>query len=151
MESYLRRPAAEDWEKWASLWRQYLHFYRTDLPFSATRQLWQRLLDPQNPIQGWVVSQQGEAGILKGFVHYLPHANTWRSQPVCYLQDLYVAPETRGTGLGRRLIEQVVTDARARGWSRVYWHTESGNTTARRLYDRVAGPADGFVKYALDV
>jgi hypothetical protein len=43
------------------------------------------------------------------------------------------------------LIQDLLDLARARHWSRLYWHTRAGNP-ARRLYDDFA-EADDFVRY----
>ena len=59
-------------------------------------------------------------------------------QPACYLQDLFVATEARGTGAGRALIEAVAEAARSAGSTRLYWNTAADNATARLLYDRLA-------------
>ena len=72
-------------------------------------------------------------------MHYIFHRHGWQIEDVCYLQDLYVAPEARGRGAGRPLIEAVYAAADAAGGPNVYWLTEETNATARRLYDRV-GP-----------
>ena len=81
-----------------------------------------------------------------GLVHYVFHRHGWQIEDVCYLQDLYVDPEVRGTGAGRRLIEAVYAAADAAGRPSVYWLTQSFNATARRLYDRV-GTETPFIKY----
>jgi ribosomal protein S18 acetylase RimI-like enzyme len=52
----------------------------------------------------------------------------------------------RGQGIGRALIEEVATRARAAGAARVYWLTHESNATARRLYDQVAKNS-GFIVY----
>jgi len=79
-------------------------------------------------------------------VHTIYHPHNWRREKVCYLQDLYVAPEMRGTGTGRALIEAVYAAADADGCPSVYWLTQDFNTTARQLYDRVA-VLTPFIKY----
>ena len=70
------------------------------------------------------------------------------SADVCYLQDLFTAPEVRGRGVARALIAAVEEWARVRGCSRVYWHTHETNATARRLYDAVAENR-GFIQYVV--
>jgi len=71
----------------------------------------------------------------------------WRVENTCYLQDLYVSPETRGTGAGRALIEAVYDHADRAGCPSVYWLTQEFNTTARQLYDRV-GTLTPFIRYS---
>ena len=75
------------------------------------------------------------------------HAST-SSDDVCYLQDLFTAPEARGKGVARALIAAVEEEARRRGCDRVYWHTKETNHTARRLYDQVAENR-GFIQYVI--
>jgi GNAT superfamily N-acetyltransferase len=84
---------------------------------------------------------------LVGIAHFLVHAST-TSPDVCYLQDLFTAPEARGRGVGRALIEATAAWARRQGCDRLYWHTKADNHTARRLYDQVAENR-GFIKYVL--
>ena len=148
-ESIEIRPAtAADREQWQRLWQGYLEFYRASLAASVTDLLWQRILDPAQEIHA-LVAESG-SGLL-GLVHYFPHAHTWYADPVCYLNDLFVTPSARGSGIGRRLIEAVTGQARERGWAEVYWHTQADNTTARVLYDSVTGGTDGFVNYTIDL
>jgi GNAT superfamily N-acetyltransferase len=52
--------------------------------------------------------------------------------------------------VARALIAAVVEWARTRGCSQVYWLTHETNTTARRLYDRVAVNR-GFIRYEVDL
>jgi GNAT superfamily N-acetyltransferase len=57
-----------------------------------------------------------------------------------------VAPEARGLGVGRALIEATYAEADFRGATRTYWATQESNATARALYDRV-GTLTDFVQY----
>jgi GNAT superfamily N-acetyltransferase len=89
-----------------------------------------------------------EGDHVVGFAIYVLHPFTWSERQICYLEDLFVAPETRGRGTGRLLIEHLIDLAATEGWGRVYWMTRADNETARRLYDRFA-PADGFIRYTI--
>jgi GNAT superfamily N-acetyltransferase len=129
---------------WRPLWRAYLAFYETELPEEIYAASFARLVDPAvTDYAGLIAEADGEA---VGIVHYIFHRHGWRIEPVCYLQDLYVAPEARGTGAGRALIEAVYAAADAAGAPSVYWLTQAENATARRLYDRI-GRATSFIKY----
>jgi len=127
---------------WRRLWAGYLEFYTTRLSEGDVDTLFARLLTGA-PHFALVAEKDGA---VIGFVHAMPHASTWSLDGYCYLEDLYVDPLARGTGAGRALVEAVYAEADARGLTRVYWHTETGNATARQLYDRLASLSD-FVQY----
>ena len=80
----------------------------------------------------------------------MERSSTWTAAPYCYLQDLFTAPEARGLGVGRALIEAVYAAARDAGSTRVYWQTHETNVTAQTLYDAIADKS-GFIVYRHDV
>ena len=149
MAVIIRIPTLDDFSEWKALWESYLVFYQTKLPQENTRMLWQRIVDPQHRFQCLVLAESQKRGRLAGFVHFFPHEDTWEVHPVCYLQDLFVRPESRRTGYGRALIAAVVEEAKHRGWASVYWETKHDNVTARKLYDAITGGTEGFVTYRM--
>ena len=125
----------EDREQWQALWDGYNLFYeRPNFPADITEVTWRRFFDPAEPMFAAVADLDGK---IVGLVHYLYHRSTTAIQDVCYLQDLFTAPEARGVGVGRALIEHVYDQAAKTGSRRVYWQTHEANP-ARKLYDRVA-------------
>lgn len=129
---------------WRRLWRGYLDFYETELSEAVYATSFARLTDPGVADYHGLIALDGDRPI--GLVHYIYHRSGWQIEDVTYLQDLYVAPEARGTGAGRALIEAVYAAADAAGRPNVYWLTQDTNTTARRLYDRI-GTLQPFVEY----
>jgi GNAT superfamily N-acetyltransferase len=124
-----------DRKQWEPLWAGYNLFYeRPDFPTAITDATWQRFFDPSEPMFAAVAEADGN---LVGLVHYLFHRSTTAIENVCYLQDLFTAPEARGKGVGRALIEHVYVEATKAGSRRVYWQTREDNP-ARKLYDQVA-------------
>jgi GNAT superfamily N-acetyltransferase len=140
----IRTLQPNDRPQWDALWRGYLEFYKSDVPAEVTELTWRRLLDPEAPILGFCAAEPD--GKLLGIVHYLFHPVTWAAGPRCYLEDLFTAPDARGRGVGKALIEAVYAAADARGADQVYWLTQEFNATARSLYDQVA-TATPFIKY----
>jgi GNAT superfamily N-acetyltransferase len=120
---------------WDPLWRGYLVFYEEDLPEEVTDLTWSRFFEDAEPMGAIGAFLDGD---LIGFCHHLFHRSTWAKGPYCYLEDLFVSPEARGSGAGRALIEATADLARAAGAEHLYWHTRTGNATARSLYDQVA-------------
>ncbi|MEJ8574703.1 GNAT family N-acetyltransferase [Microbaculum marinum] len=143
-EAVVRPLAPQDRTDWDELWQGYLTFYDEPLPNEISERTWARLMDPQFDMNGICVS---DGTRIVGICHYLFHPSTWSEGPYCYLEDLFVDPNVRGSGFGRKLIEAVYEAAEARGAGRVYWATQESNETARRLYDRIA-TLTPFVQYA---
>lgn len=144
MSLKIRALAAPDRAAWEVLWAGYLDFYEADIATEVTERTWSRLIEPGIDPNGFC-AVTGEGRIV-GIVHYLYHVSTWTLGPTCYLQDLFVDPEIRGSGAGRALIEAVYRAADERGAAQVYWLTQHFNETARRLYERI-GVATPFIKY----
>ena len=71
-------------------------------------------------------------------------------EKVCYLSDLYVIPEVRGSGAGRALIDQVFAFAKSKDISNVRWLTQDYNYNARKLYDSYGRKSD-FILYSFPV
>jgi GNAT superfamily N-acetyltransferase len=140
----IRPIEAGDEPVWRLLWRDYLAFYETTLPEAVYAASFARLTDPAVRDYNGLLALRDGAPV--GLAHYIFHRHGWQVADICYLQDLYVTPEARGTGAGRALIEAVYAEADAAGAPNVYWLTQEFNATARRLYDRV-GRATPFVKY----
>jgi GNAT superfamily N-acetyltransferase len=135
--------ANNDFDIWLPLWKGYQRFYEVDIPESVTLKTWARLLDPVEPMCA-ALAMVGELAL--GLVHSIYHRSTWTTGDYCYLQDLFVADDSRGGGVGRALIEHVYAEARRRGASRVYWSTHESNHNAMQLYDRIA-ERPGFIIY----
>jgi ribosomal protein S18 acetylase RimI-like enzyme len=54
-----------------------------------------------------------------------------------YLDDLYVHPEHRGSGIGRQLMSVLADRARERGCAGMTWFVERANARAIRFYERM--------------
>ena len=140
-----------DYDAWRPLWDGYNAFYgRSDdtaLPEDITQATWERFFMPSEPVRALVAE---ESGRLLGLTHYIFHRSTTRLRDICYLQDLFTVEQSRGRGVGRRLIEAVYEIARDKGCTRVYWQTQTTNTAGRALYDKVARHF-GFIVYSKEL
>lgn len=141
----VRDATAADEAGWRTLWAGFLDYYDMTLAPEVTSFTWTRLLDPANPMAARLAFAGGR---MAGFAIHQHHPSTWVMGDDCYLEDLFVADDARGQGVGTALIDDLVALARARGWKRLYWNTEATNTAARALYDRYTSD-DGHVRYRM--
>jgi GNAT superfamily N-acetyltransferase len=143
----IRNVTEDDHAQWLPLWDGYNAFYGrsgpTALAPEITRTTWARFFAADEPVHGLVAEIDGH---LVGLAHYLFHRSTTAIEPSCYMQDLFTSAAARGRGIGGALIEEVYLRARAAGAARVYWQTHETNTTAMRLYDKMAEKS-GFLVY----
>ncbi|HEV2360214.1 MAG TPA: GNAT family N-acetyltransferase, partial [Acidimicrobiales bacterium] len=65
------------------------------------------------------------------------------------LYDLFVADGTRGRGVGRRLLNAVLTACREHGAVEMVWQTALDNTVAQRLYDGIGAEQSRWLDYSL--
>ena len=143
----IRRIEPRDEPRWRELWDAYTRFYQREPSEPITRHLWERIRDVGVPVWA-IVAEDSEEGVV-GMANYVIHENTSSLTPICYLEDLYVQAGHRAGGVGKMLIDWLVSEARANGWSRLYWHTKDTNYRARGLYDKYT-PHSGFLRYVID-
>ena len=140
----IRPVTKNDFNEWLLLWKGYQVFYKATISDEITKTTFDRFQDVQEPVYCLVIENQEKQ--LIGLVHYIFHRSTWTIENYCYLQDLFVDPKHRASGLGRKLIEAVYAEAEKNHCSRVYWLTQENNDQARMLYDRIADQT-GFIQY----
>ena len=147
----VRELKSSDHEAWLPLWDGYNAFYGREGPTALdpeiTKATWSRFFNTAEPVHALVAESGGR---ILGLAHFLYHRSTTRIELTCYLQDLFTAPEARGQGVARALIQSVYAAAKASGIRRVYWQTHHTNAAGRALYDKVARN-HGFIVYTYDV
>lgn len=140
----IRDAKPSDETNWRKLWAGYNAFYETNVAEEITARTWQSILANDPSFLGRVAEVDG---VVVGFSTSILHRGTWMPGLICYLEDLFVDPAYRGFGVGRELINDLLTQAKEQKWSSLYWHTHRGNP-ARKLYDQFT-KADDFVRYRL--
>jgi len=115
----LRRAIRADLPEVSALERQ---CYGDPWPASAFASL------PDNTRVFFSVARQPADGSLAGYVV------AWYVMDEGELANLAVAPSQRGQGIGRSLLDAMLTDALARGTTQVYLEVRESNVSARQLY-----------------
>jgi GNAT superfamily N-acetyltransferase len=87
-----------------------------------------------------------EGGSALGFALFVHNYSTWLGRRGIYLEDLFVLPEHRGRGIGRRLLAEIARLAVARDCGRVEWAVLDWNEPALDFYRALgAAPLDDWV------
>ena len=140
----IRPLQASDEAEWRRLWTLYLEYYESSVPEEVYSSTFARLLGDDAADFCGLIALADDRSV--GITHYLFHRHCWKVENVCYLQDLFVDADQRGTGACRALIEAVYSRADAAGSPAVYWLTQDFNESGRRLYDRI-GKLTPFIRY----
>jgi GNAT superfamily N-acetyltransferase len=76
--------------------------------------------------------------------------STWRGVHGIYLEDLYVRPEQRGSGLGKALLAALARECVDRGLQRLEWSVLDWNEPAIGFYKSIgAAPMDEWTVHRL--
>ena len=146
MNRLIIRPLEQDdYEKWLPLWDGNNLGHRDA---AVTAKTWERLCDPDNTVMNGLCAMMG--GEMFGIVHYILHPTTGQLNPVCYMQDVYVDPEHRRKGVGRRLVDEVTQIGSKEKWGRMYWITPEDNLEAKAMYENFGIKLD-FSFYVLPI
>jgi GNAT superfamily N-acetyltransferase len=90
-------------------------------------------------------------GRPRGFSLYFFNYSTWLGKPGLYLEDLFVQPDARGSGLGKALLLNLVRIAQENGCGRMEWSVLDWNTPAIEFYRSLGAlPMNGWTVHRLD-
>lgn len=148
MTTTIRPLTDNDRASWERMFQAYAEFYKTSIPDGGFDRVWAWIFDPANDF--WCDVALRDNGHLIGFTQYQLMHRSLSGGMVCYLSDLYIDPDARGSGAGRALIEHVLAFAKDRDLPSVRWLTQDFNYPARRLYDTF-NPKTDFILYNVPV
>lgn len=108
----------------------------------------QRWLFGDDPVASVLVAETG--GVVVGMALWFRTYSTWTGVPGIYLEDLYVDPAARGSGLGKALLTALARIAVDRGYRRVEWAVLDWNTPSIEFYEALgARPLQEWSTYRL--
>ena len=90
-------------------------------------------------------------GRAVGFATIFWTWSTLSAARIGIMNDLYVAPDARGTGVAELLIAACRERCRDRGARWLSWQTAKDNARARAVYERVGAKREEWLDYSLKV
>jgi len=76
-------------------------------------------------------------GQIVGQALFFKNFSTFLGKPGIYLEDLYVKPEIRGKGIGKALLDRIISLAKERNYGRVEWAVLDWNESAIEFYEKI--------------
>jgi GNAT superfamily N-acetyltransferase len=139
-----------DLDELLPLMRAYCDFYEVSPSDEELLALSRALLaDPER--EGVQVLARGEDDRAIGFASVYWSWSTLSASRLATMNDLFVAPEARGSGAAEALIEACREHARAHGATSLGWQTAKDNHRAQAVYERVGGEREEWLDYSLPV
>jgi GNAT superfamily N-acetyltransferase len=90
-------------------------------------------------------------GLACGFALFFHNFSTFEGRPGIYLEDLFVEPEARGSGLGKALLARLAQLAMERGCARLEWAVLDWNEPSIAFYKALgAKPMDEWTVFRMD-
>ena len=126
----------DDQEQWQRLYRGYADFYQVPMTDETLDTVWSWIFDEQQAFFGLIAKTNN--GDTVGLMHFREMQSPLRGARVGFLDDVYVDPEHRGTGIVEALYEELNQVARNQGWPFIRWITAEDNYRGRGVYDKIA-------------
>ncbi|HEX4724467.1 MAG TPA: GNAT family N-acetyltransferase [Pseudonocardiaceae bacterium] len=148
-DNRIRRIVPSDVERVVALVHELADYEKAPQECHLTvEQLDTALFDPSPALFGHVGEIDGD---VVGFALWFLSFSTWRGVYGIYLEDLFVRPAHRGSGLGRALMTTLARECVERGYGRFEWSVLDWNTPAIDFYRSIgAAPVDGWTRLRLD-
>jgi GNAT superfamily N-acetyltransferase len=124
----------------------YQRFYRAEPDDARNRSFFRRFLAPSDRgllLGAWI------GGDLVAFATLYWTFSSTEAAEIVLMNDLFVVPDRRGTGVGRALIDASMSVASERGAHHLEWLTATDNHAALRLYDRVGASRSSWFGYEI--
>lgn len=91
-------------------------------------------------------------GSPSGFALFFQTFSTFEGKPGIWLEDLFVEPGARGSGLGRALLARLAGLVVERGGARLEWAVLDWNELGKGFYRSIgAGPVEGWERWRMEL
>jgi GNAT superfamily N-acetyltransferase len=132
----------------AELIRGLARYERLESEVTMTEEKLGRTLFGERRYAETLIAEEG--GEAVGFALFFHNFSTFLAQPGIYLEDLFVLPDRRGSGIGRALLGRLAQLAVERGCGRLEWAVLDWNESAIGFYERLgAKPNSEWTIYRL--
>jgi ribosomal protein S18 acetylase RimI-like enzyme len=100
--------------------------------------------------EGFQLIARDEVGRPVGFATVYWSWSTLRAARTAIMNDLFVHPDARGSGVAEALIDECRVRSGFRGAVSMGWQTAKDNLRAQRVYDRIGAQRTEWIDYSVD-
>ena len=145
METKIRKPLHEDIKAIHRMMRDFAEFEKLLDWFEITEnKLAGVLFGEDSFVEALLASIDGKP---VGYAFFFPCFASFRGQRGLYLEDLYIAAEYRGRGVGEAMLREIARFGKSRGFERIDFQVIDWNESAMRFYKRLGGVAMDGTRY----
>lgn len=147
----IARVGRDDLDDLLPLMRGYCDFYEVAPSDASLRALSLTLIANPDTSGIQLIARTDGDRTAVGFATLYWTFSTLAASAIGLMNDLYVDPQSRGSGIGRALIEACEAECAGRGLPLLEWETAPGNTTAQAVYDKLGAQRSEWIAYTLSV
>lgn len=136
MSTTITKLQQSDKAQWQALYRAYAEFYKVPMTDDILNTVWTWLQDENTNLHA--LAARTANNTLIGIAHYRQEYSPLRAKKVGFLDDLYVVPAHRGSGITQQIFAALKAEAQKHGWHFIRWRTAEDNYRARAAYDKIA-------------
>lgn len=131
------------YRKWADLYRAYAEFYKVSMTEQQLQTAWTWLDGHETELRGIAALLDGEP---KGIIHYRRFLRPMAGEVGIFLDDIFVHPSARRSGVGKALLERLEHIAEVQECTVIRWITAEDNRGAQTFYDQF-GKKTSWITY----
>ncbi len=137
-EPYIRQvKSADDVERLLTLIDRLAEFEHLTPPDAAARRRFVHDGFERNPPRFWALLAGVGEDEPSAYAIFFETYSSFLCQPTLYLEDLFVLPEARRSGIGLALMHHLSAEAIQRGCGRMEWTCLDWNVNAQQFYDKI--------------
>jgi len=123
-------------QQWEKLYYQYAEFYQVEMNAEILDTVWGWIHAKDQPFYALIAKDHAGNGL--GLMHFRAMLSPLRGTQTGFLDDLFVQPGVRGSGLVDAMFKQLQSFASQQGWPLLRWITAEDNYRARAVYDKIS-------------
>jgi GNAT superfamily N-acetyltransferase len=140
MEINIRSAVKEDCARLLELIRELAEYEKAPQEVTVTMEHFVESGFGNQPVWWALVAEVD--GQVEGFAMYYIRYSTWKGQRM-YLEDLIVTEKMRGQGLGKKLFDQLIMEAKEKQFNGIVWQVLEWNEPAINFYKKYNAAFDG--------